>query len=74
MPRMKATSTPQAGRDLAVTATLAQLLERLEHSPTPIGAEQYRSVVLHLVHEFEDVAGHRAACFHPIIADIEEPS
>ncbi|XXQ53824.1 hypothetical protein ACA040_002506 [Xenophilus aerolatus] len=54
---MKATSTPQAGRDLAVTATLAQLLERLEHSPTPIGAEQYRSVVLHLVHEFEDVAG-----------------
>lgn len=38
-----------------MTATLAQLLERLEHSPTPIGAEQYRSVVLHLVHEFEDV-------------------
>ncbi len=34
---------------------LAQLLERLEHSTVPVGAEQYRSVVAHLVHEFEDV-------------------
>jgi len=40
--------------DLAVTATLAQLLERLEHSKVPVGAEQYRSVVLHLVDEFAD--------------------
>jgi len=41
---------------LDVTERLAQLLERLEHSAVPVGADQYRSVVMHLVNEFADVA------------------
>lgn len=51
-------SSPKA--DLAVTQRLAQLLERLERSRGPVGAEQYRSVVLHLVQEFGDVPPHPA--------------
>lgn len=43
-----------AKTDLSVAQVLAQLLERLEHSTQPVGAEQYRSVVAHLVHEFEE--------------------
>jgi hypothetical protein len=46
---------PDHKASLVVTHMLAQLLERLEHSPAPVGAEQYRSVVLHLVEEFRDV-------------------
>ncbi|VTU30819.1 hypothetical protein H6CHR_03476 [Variovorax sp. PBL-H6] len=53
---MNATQSPAPKTDLAVTHVLAQLLERLEHSPVPVGAEQYRSVVMHLVDEFRDVA------------------
>jgi len=41
--------------DLTVTHVLAELLERLERSAVPVGAEQYRSVVLHLVNELGDV-------------------
>ena len=52
---MNTTDNPSPKTDLAVTHVLAQLLEKLEHSPVPVGAEQYRSVVEHLVHEFEDV-------------------
>ena len=52
---MNATKTPAPKTDLAVTHVLAQLLERLEHSAVPVGAEQYRSVVTHLVEEFRDV-------------------
>ncbi|MDM0049547.1 hypothetical protein [Variovorax sp. J22R115] len=52
---MNATQTPAHKTDLAVTHVLAQLLERLEHSAVPMGAEQYRSVVMHLVEEFRDV-------------------
>jgi hypothetical protein len=52
---MNATNTPAPKTDLAVTHVLAQLLERLEHSAVPVGAEQYRSVVMHLVDEFRDV-------------------
>ena len=52
---MNTTDNPSSKADLAVTHVLAQLLEKLEHSPVPVGAEQYRSVVEHLVHEFEDV-------------------
>lgn len=55
MLRMNATNTPAPKTDLAVTHVLAQLLERLEHSRVPVGAEQYRSVVMHLVDEFRDV-------------------
>jgi len=41
--------TPRpAPASLTVILTLARLLERLERSPTPIGADQYRSVVQHL--------------------------
>jgi hypothetical protein len=56
MQTMNTTRNPSPKTDLAVTQVLAQLLERLEHSAVPVGAEQYRSVVEHLVHEFEDVA------------------
>ncbi|MGJ7606754.1 hypothetical protein GNX71_19100 [Variovorax sp. RKNM96] len=56
MRTMNTTHNPSPKTDLAVTQVLAQLLERLEHSTVPVGAEQYRSVVEHLVHEFEDVA------------------
>ena len=52
---MNATHTPANKSDLAVTHVLAQLLERIEHSSEPVGAEQYRSVVMHLVDEFRDV-------------------
>ena len=38
---------------LAVAHLLAQLLERLDRSAEPVGAEQYRSVVRHLAEEFE---------------------
>ncbi|WP_209540633.1 hypothetical protein [Variovorax sp. 1615] len=55
MQTMNTTHTPSPKTDLSVTHVLAQLLERLEHSKVPVGAEQYRSVVAHLVHEFEDV-------------------
>jgi len=56
MQTMTTTHNPSPKTDLAVTQVLAQLLERLEHSAAPVGAEQYRSVVEHLVHAFEDVA------------------
>ncbi len=52
---MNTTRNPSPKTDLAVTHVLAQLLERLEHSAVPVGAEQYRSVVEHLVQEFSDV-------------------
>ncbi len=55
MQTMNMIRNPSPKTDLAVTHVLAQLLERLEHSAVPVGAEQYRSVVEHLVHEFEDV-------------------
>lgn len=55
MQTMNTTRNPSPKTDLAVTHVLAQLLERLEHSAVPVGAAQYRSVVEHLVHEFEDV-------------------
>ena len=52
---MNTTHSPAPKTDLAVTQVLSQLLERLEHSAVPVGAEQYRSVVMHLVSEFRDV-------------------
>jgi len=52
---MNATNSPAHKTDLSVTHVLAQLLERLEQSAVPVGAEQYRSVVMHLVEEFRDV-------------------
>jgi len=52
---MNATQPHPHKTDLTVTHVLAELLERLEHSAVPVGAEQYRSVVLHLVNELGDV-------------------
>ena len=48
---MNATKPFARKTDLTVTHVLAELLERLERSPEPVGAEQYRSVVQHLVSE-----------------------
>ena len=49
---MNATQNQSSPSNLTVTHVLAQLLERLEHSTAKVGAEQYRSVVEHLAHEF----------------------
>ena len=48
---MNATKPILRKTDLTVTHVLAELLERLERSAVPVGAEQYRSVVQHLVSE-----------------------
>lgn len=53
---MNATRPSVSKTSLDVTERLAQLLERLEHSAVPVGADQYRSVVAHLVNEFAEVA------------------
>lgn len=52
---MNTTKPLPTKENLAITHVLADLLERLEHSSVPVGAEQYRSVVTHLVNEFGDV-------------------
>jgi hypothetical protein len=52
---MNATQTPAS---LALAHLLAQLLERLERSAVPVGAEQYRSVVRHLGEEFGNLRSH----------------
>lgn len=46
-------STTRAPARYAVAVMLAQLLEKLDRSTVPVGAEQYRSVVRHLSAEFE---------------------
>lgn len=52
---MNATKPHARKTDLTVTHVLAQLLERLERSKVPVGAEQYRSVVQHLANELGEV-------------------
>ena len=52
---MNATKPQSPKTDLTVTHVLAELLERLERSVVPVGAEQYRSVVQHLVSELGEV-------------------
>lgn len=52
---MNATKPNIRKTDLTVTHVLAELLERLERSAVPVGAEQYRSVVQHLVSELGEV-------------------
>lgn len=52
---MNATKPNARKTDLTVTHVLAELLERLERSVVPVGAEQYRSVVQHLVNELGEV-------------------
>jgi hypothetical protein len=48
-------STTGSPAGLAVAALLAQLLERLDRSSEPVGAEQYRSVVRHLAEQFDEL-------------------
>lgn len=53
---MNATKSPSPqANNLTTVQVLAALLERLDNSAVPVGAEQYRSVVLHLVDEFHHV-------------------
>ncbi len=52
---MQASKRIEVPPRLTVLVTLAQLLERLERSATPVSAEQYRSVVQHLASELERV-------------------
>ncbi|MES2402197.1 MAG: hypothetical protein V4573_19550 [Pseudomonadota bacterium] len=51
------TPTPASGKkaDLTNTFVLAELLERLDHSATPVDAGQYRIVAEHLASEFSEV-------------------
>ncbi len=73
---MNATKPLSGKSDLKVTHILAELLERLEHSASPVGPEQYRSVVLHLVEEFGDVESGRDLNAlletHPAAAEVYE--
>ena len=52
---MKTSHSTQSPARLAVAVLLSQLLERLDRSAVPVGAEQYRSVVRHLQEEFEEL-------------------
>jgi hypothetical protein len=67
---------PHLQTDLTVTHVLAELLERLERSAEPVGAEQYLSVVQHLVHELGDVEPGQALAAlldtHPAAAELYE--
>ncbi|MES2978731.1 MAG: hypothetical protein V4731_09930 [Pseudomonadota bacterium] len=70
------TPTQSSTSRLTVTHVLAELLERLEHSPVPVGPEQYRSVALHLVNELKDVQSdtelHILLDSHPAAAEVYE--
>ena len=48
-------STSGSAARFAVAVLLCQLLERLDRSAAPVGAEQYRSVVRHLAEEFDEL-------------------
>jgi hypothetical protein len=54
---MNHTQPQAAPARLAVAVLLSQLLQRLDHSAMPVGAEQYRSVVSHLAKELEQLNG-----------------
>ena len=72
---MNATKTPHGKTNLTTVHVLAALLERLENSKVPVGAEQYRSVVLHLVNEFNEVSDQGLAAVldaHPAAAQVYE--
>ena len=72
---MNATKTSHAKTNLTTVHVLAALLERLENSSVPIGAEQYRSVVLHLVNEFNEVSDLGLGALldaHPAAAQVYE--
>lgn len=72
---MNATKTSHARTNLTTVHVLAALLERLENSSVPVGAEQYRSVVLHLVNEFNEVSDQGLGALldaHPAAAQVYE--
>ena len=73
---MNATKPQPSKSSLTVTHVLADLLERLERSEEPVGAEQYRSVVLHLINEFDEVEQgsglHAILDTHPAAAELYE--
>jgi hypothetical protein len=73
---MNASKSSAPSTDLTVTLTLARLLERLEHSQVQVDAQQYRSVVMHLVNEFSDVESNSALRTlldaHPAAAELYE--
>ena len=73
---MIATKPNARKTDLTVTHVLAELLERLERSAVPVDAEQYRSVVQHLVSELSDVEPGKALGAlldsHPAAAEVYE--
>jgi len=52
------TTHASTGASLALAHLLSQLLERLDRSSVPVGAEQYRSVVRHLSEEFVNLQSH----------------
>lgn len=53
--KMNTTKPLTSHSNLTVTHVLAELLERLEHSAVPVGAEQYRTVVQHLASELKEI-------------------
>ncbi len=73
---MNETRSTSSRAILPVIHTLAQLLERLEYSKVPVGAEQYRSVVTRLANALEDIepnASLRALLdAHPAAAELYE--
>jgi hypothetical protein len=73
---MNVSPSIQIPAQLGVVLTLAQLLERLERTPGPMGAAQYRSVVTHLAEELSKVspgAGLQAVLdVHPAAAQVYE--
>lgn len=52
---MKTSNSLVSPARLAVAVLLSQLLERLDRSAEPVGAEQYLSVVRHLQEEFVEL-------------------
>jgi len=52
---MKTSHSTASPARLAVAVLLSQLLERLDRSTEPVGAEQYLSVVRHLQEEFDEL-------------------
>ncbi len=75
---MNTTQTPSSSADLTVTHVLAELLERLEHSPVPVGAGQYRSVAARLAQALNDAKpGTELGALldtHPAAAELYENS
>ncbi|MDB5744535.1 MAG: hypothetical protein JWR68_2850 [Polaromonas sp.] len=73
---MNATQSTPRKTDLTVTHVLAELLERMERSAVPVGPEQYRSVVRHLVNELGEVEPGKALGAlldtHPAAAELYE--